>query len=531
MPLLFLLIQLCLGEWEFLSPDNLVSIKPNVAIANFGNPQYLNTFAKLVYTTPSNCEVKESFSDNQFALVYLSYTCSLVNLARTAQSRGALGVIMVANLEIVGDMMYAIDYLDESISIDIPALVISKSLGDTLKKYSDKDVVISYNYKKFPISQNPSISIMFTSNYTQDKPFIESLKELIKKRDGYMYLKDISVVASSLNTELYDNTTCIYYDSTKFVCVPSSDTVTGFEKLKNTVVIINFFNSLTDISMIDTFFNYLSDLYSSCANDYKIECNQNILLKYGTFNDDAASLKNMYKYSKIISRTQIAGVDVFWSDYIEDAYCLSRSEDNEMCGAYSGSCTYSMLMDDDCSPLCNNAAGDYDNLMCLKVSTCYSFLLNNGQCEVSCPDDSDCDKSDSDSLLLVKILVPIFGFLLLIGIGFLIYFYCKYRNTKEASSTELSLTGNANRTSYRKETFNDQLRGNRDNTCTLCFTVIEVNDECIVMTSGCTHFFHTRCFLAEIKRRNNYCCPQCNEDPIPSLINPHEAIAIPDNRN
>lgn len=85
-----------------------------------------------------------------------------------------------------------------------------------------------------------------------------------------------------------------------------------------------------------------------------------------------------------------------------------------MCGAYSGMCTYSMLVDDSCSTECNNTAGHYDNLDCVKEDTFYSFLLNNDQCEDSCPSDPDCDEDSKDEFILVKILVPLFFGLLLL---------------------------------------------------------------------------------------------------------------------
>ncbi|OMJ94867.1 hypothetical protein SteCoe_1894 [Stentor coeruleus] len=415
MSLLLLLIQMCFGEWEFLSPQELTTKKAFVSIVNFGNPSYLNTYAKIIYTEAAGCILDGPFSRDEFVLIFYSSICNIFYLAENAQDLGASGIVFIIGSEIIGDNVIYAPSLSSSTSIGITVLLISKSLGELILQYSDQEVIIKYNYAKFSQISNPEINIIFTSNYTLDIPFIRSLKDLINTRDNYLTLSNIILTATNLDYKTYNATDCIYYDNINYICIPSSESVTGAEKLQNTALIFSYFYSLKDISEIDTFFNYLIDLYSSCFNNYTIDCNKDVLVKYAIPKESTSFLYKNNKYSSIIARCEISGIDVFWSDYIKDAYCFSRFVDGTMCGLYSGYCTYSMLMDGVCTPYCNNAAGHYDNLDCLKEEICYSFLLNNGQCEEACPDDPDCQKEQDrkDNLLLVKILVPIFSFILL----------------------------------------------------------------------------------------------------------------------
>lgn len=415
MRLLLLLIQMCLGEWEFLSPQELIAEKPFVSIVNFGNPSFLNTYAKIIYSEASGCTLAGPFSRDEFVLVYYSNLCHMVYLAESAQDSGASGIVFVIGSEIIGDNVIYAPSLSSSISIGITILLISKSLGELILQYSNQEVIIKYNYARFPQFSNPEINIILTSNYTLDIPFIRSFKDLIKTRDNYLTLSSIHLTAANFDYKTYNSIDCIYYDNTNYLCIPSSESITGNEKLQNTALILNYFYSLNDLSEIDSFFNYLIDLYSSCLNNYTIDCNKDVLVKYTIPKEGSSFLYKNYKYSSIIPRCEIAGIDVFWSDYIKDAYCFSRFIDGTMCGIYTGLCTYSMLMDGECSPYCNNVAGHYDNLDCLKEEICYSFLLDNGQCEKSCPDDIDCKKEQDrkDNLLMVKILVPIFSVVIL----------------------------------------------------------------------------------------------------------------------
>ncbi|OMJ94865.1 hypothetical protein SteCoe_1892 [Stentor coeruleus] len=494
MVLFLVLIHLCLGDLKFLSPQELASESPNIGIVNFGNPSFLNTYAKLVTVSIGICEITGSFNKDEFALVYYSISCNLMYMAETAQDSGASGIIIVLQAEIIGEYVIYAPALTTSASIGIPVILISKSTGEHIKENSDKTIIIKYSYSKFPQSTNPSINAILTSNYTLDLPFIQSLKDLVNNYDDYLRQNDIILTVSSLDIKTYNSTDCIYISDTDFICLSSTESVTGNEKLQNSALIFNYFYSLKSFTEIKAFFDYLIDLYNSCLNNYTIDCNKDVLQKYTIPNEEPTFLYNHNKYSSIIPRYEIAGIDVFWNDYIKDAYCFSRLNGGTMCEFYTETCTYSMLVDDHCSSECNNTAGHYDNLDCVKQDKCYSFLLNNNQCEDICPDDPDCDKDDNkDDLLLVKILVPIFCALILFGVCILIIYLRKIRGKRL----------------YTEVKFNSELRNVDDKLCFIDGKEISNDDECAIMESECRHIFHLKCIKDHFLKVNDKLCPKC----------------------
>ena len=92
---------------------------------------------------------------------------------------------------------------------------------------------------------------------------------------------------------------------------------------------------------------------------------------------------------------------------IEIAYCLSQNSPSSNCPKCSEQCAYDDLRDIDCSIKCNSSSCGYDNLYCLESDNCYTFMLNDGNCNDLCSDDPDCPASDS--VHLAAIIVPIIG--------------------------------------------------------------------------------------------------------------------------
>ncbi|OMJ83946.1 hypothetical protein SteCoe_15043 [Stentor coeruleus] len=178
-------------------------------------------------------------------------------MAETAQDLGASGIIIIIGNEIIDYNIIYAPSLTKSSSIGIPVILVSKSTGEYIKKNSNKEIIIKYRYNKFPQNTNPSINAIFTSNYTLDLPFVRSLKDLANNQDAYLRQIDIFLTISSLEYDTYNATDCIYFTITSFVCLPSTESVTGSEKLQNSVLILNYFYSLKNSSETGDFLNTL----------------------------------------------------------------------------------------------------------------------------------------------------------------------------------------------------------------------------------------------------------------------------------
>lgn len=163
-------------------------------------------------------------------------------------------------------------------------------------------------------------------------------------------------------------------------------------------------------------------LESRCFYDRSVECHEEVLIDSGIEpNYDDSVINQGFSDGDIFARASVNEVYIYDFIFIHDLYLLSSSSENFLSFICSSDCTLKNLTDTSCDTNCNNSKCSYDFLECLKNDACYTFIIDDGNCNSLCPGEKDCqgtekddDNDDDDNkYLLVKILVPIFGFLIM----------------------------------------------------------------------------------------------------------------------
>ena len=383
---LFLILKTAFSTLFIWSPHEIAQSTNEVSIASFGDPFLYQRYGKLVLITNNNdCSIKGTNLKNSFAVLYGYPKCFFSDLAISVQSLGGIGMIRVRSDEDIDILMVPKDSLSGDL-IKILVISIKKSLGTTLSLFKNKEIWASYWYQQTQ-SEIPKISYYMSSNYSEDSSFINPIMGLSSISLNNFLLK-ICYCNTCPNVAL--KTDCITDSLNNLYCLPASSNVSGYEKLMNSVIILNYLSSLKNATTED-FFAYFSKLVLKCSYDYSIECNTKVLSDFNAQPDRTIKVSyfNYVDYSDS-NYALINNLPFYWKNYIETGYCLSFLNPSSSCSTCSKGCSFSDLNDNTCSLNCNTSSCGYDNLKCLGSNGCYSFIYNDGNCNPNCKKDSDC---------------------------------------------------------------------------------------------------------------------------------------------
>ena len=409
---LSLSIQQSYSLFEIVSPDSLQQEINNYVYANFGNPGYYPLFGKLVPISFSACTFSVPLDSNSFGLVYFntSLNCEITDLALSVQNSGGSGIVIALPDDNTFFYFTSSDTV-KAAEINILVLGIGFSLGNTLRSFTDVEIWTTYTYPTGFTAQ-PVLTYYLTSNYTLDLTFFTALKELsddVALLHSEFRLGFIDDIYSTVNPD-FD---CIETDLNNTYCVPHDDTATGAQKLSNSVVFLNYYNSLTGSTSVNELVVLVLNVYTQCQYDYSSDCLDGILtildIPANTSTSVLDGLSYNYRADKVLY--EIDGVFFYSLVDMESSYCLSSSDTKLNCPACSSSCLYSDLYSTTCVGGCNTSECGYQLMSCVMESDCFTFMLGDGNCNEECLDDPDCRGSDGgvSRTQLIIILVVILG--------------------------------------------------------------------------------------------------------------------------
>ena len=273
--------------------------------------------------------------------------------------------------------------------VTINVIAIGFDDGVQLQKYSQSEIWVEYSLSP-PRQYNSSITYALTGNYTLDKEYINILSNLNTKYN--FLLSDFQVVLLYTNGEGDINPE---YDCGGFkniiinFCLPHTDTVSGFQKLKNSLKIVNYYDSFTYPNTVTTFLQFASDIYTNCEFDYSTDCIESIFSKYNANSSIfETGIEGAIFTQDVIPLYFINENLYLWPDYLEVIYCLSLSNPSSACPVCNNGCTYQDLYSSSCSQACNISQCGYNNLNCLIVNNCYTFMTSNNS-NSQCTNNND----------------------------------------------------------------------------------------------------------------------------------------------
>ena len=411
-----LLIHLCLGSLVIHSPDKLQQTIEITTFATFGNPSIYSTVGKLVGVDITSCVVSTSLDPMSFALIDVSKIngCFYEDVFMSVQSQGGSLAVLIMPDD-TGHRLFVPNNALTAVQVDITGFGITHTLGEQLLKYSvNKEIWVSYNYEIAKYS-TPEIEFYLTSDYTIDKVFFTNLQALNGNGTlttdtlilGFIYTSPTSAGINTTND-------CIIEGNT--YCVPSDNTAKGSDKLLSTAISLNYYKSLQGAQGVTEIISYFLDLYSVCAGNYSENCTNQVIISHGsTPNPSLLILSEVLTQASVIF-ISFFSIDknkiFFWPNFLADIYCSSSTTPSANCPACSSVCTASdlSLSLSSCLSSCNSSSCGYDNMNCLTISsTCYTFMLGDGNCNTECPNDPDCPSSSSVYLIIIIPAVIIGG--------------------------------------------------------------------------------------------------------------------------
>ena len=407
-----LLIGLCLGSLVIYSPDELKETIEITIFAAFGNPSIYNTVGKLVYSNITSCAVTTALDSMSFALIDVSKikdNCSLEDIFISTQTQGGIAAVFIMEDERSDELMLPTNASTVD-RVTIIGFGITHSQGQKLLVYPNEEIWVSYNYD-IVITSDPEIRFYLTGDYTIDQKFFINLQTLNcnatlttdKLFLGFFY-------ANSNHKGINSTNDCITGDLT--YCVPSDNTAKGSDKLLSTVISLNYYNSLQGSQGVTEIISYFIDLYSDCNGNYSQACINQVIISHGATTNASLSILSEAPSKRVNTFTSFFTIDsnlCFWPNYLTDLYCFASSTPSANCPPCSSQCTASDLSGASCSNFCNSSSCGYNNMNCLALgSSCYTFMLGDGNCNAECQNDPDCGLSSSDKLIII-ILAAVIG--------------------------------------------------------------------------------------------------------------------------
>lgn len=366
------------------SPDSLASVI-RVVPADFGNPFLYSRYGQLIIVNCSpDCIVPSNIQGN-FALVYHTFpTLFLPEISIDLQQKGAIGVIICANLPLKDE---AILTNKKSITnkLTIAYFAIPSEIAEKLKKFYNYSIWVSYTYSLNDMTFKNKFSIFLSGNYTDDKKIVSSFKYLYdqKPNDLKNFIISLENCTDCVNNMQQD---CI---SPENICLSSTKEALGSRKAENTLVILGYFQTMLDNK--GEFLNNLLNIYDACEKNYTSNCILSIL--------DTENYKDLADTTQIISGSNIPkymftneNEFFYWPDYLNEALCIIFPMSfSSLCTQCSSTCSYEELKNPKCIEGCNSTECGHHRLICLEENYgCYNFMRNDNNCNINCYLEEDC---------------------------------------------------------------------------------------------------------------------------------------------
>ena len=391
----------CVANLIIYSPDELKQTVPVWLSVAYGNPSLYPTLGKLVFVEVNNCQVSNTLDSSSFAIIPYDIwaLCNFEDIMLSVQTQGGIATVGISNINY--DQPQVLNPAGPY-NISIIGFIINNSTGNQLVNYTSKEILVSYQYRVGK-TVNPVLIYYLTSNYYIDQGFFLKLKALDDTVSLSKSLLNLGFFTSSQKDPGIDPSTCLTNnDQTYCVFTNSSD---GTGRLLSTVISLNYYASLNGSEAVSTFISYFLDLCTNCSGNYSQSCTDEVLSSHqGTFDTSLGILNVSPNYTGAATYfvNYYIGYNWFvWADYLIDAFCLSSIKPKENCPTCSPGCSYTDLTEPTCTQSCNSSLCGYDNLLCLKSSGCYMFMLGDGNCNDKCDNDPDCPSSSSENVIII----------------------------------------------------------------------------------------------------------------------------------
>ena len=379
MATLFFLFWRAQAGFRVESPDDYKLSDINVELALFGNPTFYGNYGKIKEF--HECKIDELLEYETIVLLTNTSNCCILSIANEVKNKGGRGVIVVQDSPKI---------IEKDCKGDDPNIMVIGISKDNYKKYikNYKTVWVTYQYFIYQ-SIYPFIEIKLTGNITEDLKIVKSLLKLHSK---------FSITWQSLRFYIMCNsdspnskTDCITHSKNTSVCLDSQQNITGLSKIVFYKNIFNFYQKLVGLNSTSIFLNLLKSAFTDCH--YDIDCLSNMTDKYSLPNNvDPNILDRYFVYEQGLSRIVLNTVNIYWSEYLESAFCLSFAGHPKGCEFCSPGCSFSILSSGNCSVYCDNLNCGFSNLVCQQTKGCYKFMLGDGNCNEMCIDDPDCNQ-------------------------------------------------------------------------------------------------------------------------------------------
>ncbi|OMJ67019.1 hypothetical protein SteCoe_35936 [Stentor coeruleus] len=551
------IVSLCLAKVSIVSPDELADESIPYIITTFSNIRLYPIYGKLEFIRiDSSCE----FSSKQKSLMKQtvipvvlnvdSFGCSYDVVSLASEKNGSPGTIIVSDSTSYYKNFYSYDLVMKNpeeyvFSANSVCIIITSKTLKVFDNYLDKQIWITYSYTEFFVTKFPSTTFYMSSNFDYDYQFYKFFYEVVFER--YVFKNELKFTFTYIDYDYFKYPTeenCYYSaGSDVYYCLPPSNNSTGIEMVLNSILSLNAYSTFYNKDA-NLFFEYMKKLMTKCINNRSVKCHEEVLLDYNIEpNYDDSVITQGFKDDEILARAAINEIYIYDFKYISDLYIFCSNYETVIGSMYTDGCTYKNLTDNSCKAECNNAKCAYDFLTCLKIDECYSFIIDDGNCNRLCPGESDCHESDNQNLLLVKILVPIFGFILIAGIvAGIIAIYVIKRRRKEAKNEEIekenvtkpTIINNGLKNQECEKvplavvdydiknsrkigkftfiTFRPNLIYTGDPLCTIDAMAIEDGQE-IALLNECQHIYHAQCIKRWLTDKNtNEKCLNCNSN-------------------
>ncbi|OMJ81746.1 hypothetical protein SteCoe_17741 [Stentor coeruleus] len=574
---MFLLTILCLqfhlavSTLKVISPDELSHLDISYILSSYSNPNLQPTYGRLVFVDVlSNCKLSStsSLGPETIAVLYAeeSYNCDISMLGYNAEQAGCFGSLIIyssLNRNDVFSNLYATNEIYrplQSQKLITFSLLIDENTGSVLKSYEKNQIWVTYKYSDIKISDYPFIKYYMTSDFNQDKAYIDKIYDIVSNY-AEIWVQELSLYSLFEeyyilygNDVNYDEADCYTALSTLKYCLPPSGNISGKLKLINTLLILNVYESLS-YSDILIFLDYLQTLYTTCVDTYNLACHEEILsAKNLTIDYSENPFKKGYSSFDMLQSISVNEVYIYSPEYFEQLYIMSSRSLADFKKCYL-TCDLVNVTDGICSEGCNNTECGFDNLDCLRTQGCFSFMIGDGNCNKECVDDPDCgelkDNKKDDSFFIAVILVPICGLIIIILIIILIIAIVKYKKIKRKNLASL----NSSSIDYQVKPLSSEVKAipcfdnfnmnvhpiiqyppiyafsdckpnvysklkiaysssaySEKRSCSLDEKFFVDGESVIIAGENCEHIYHSKCYKKWSKdNQNSQGCPKCLE--------------------
>ena len=382
--MLKLLSIVCLSSASLTiySPSSISRTEIEFKVSTFGTPALFYIIGQVEFKSVEKCELIGDFS-NKFIVTSLPETCSYEEVALSAERSQAKLIIFALNtLSII--LPSNRDLAD---LVSIPVIGISYTESENLKNYREFVIWASVIYEMIP-DTGIKISWVLSGNYSLDYKLFEQLYlfQLETDSDDDSLTMVISYFDQDSDLKGNFDDDCLLIQNQEPVCMQTSNNVKGKDKILNSIKIIKYLFSSTEIN---SFFENINKVYIHCKDDYSSTC-------IDTFIDVPEHIDGFSNFLIFVKAFQYAPyftlneVLFFWPSNFSQATLRSDSNSEVDYTRCAPECTNKLLWNSDCDHECNFEECGFDDLTCKLTDGCLSNMLGDSQCDEVCLSDPDC---------------------------------------------------------------------------------------------------------------------------------------------